>query len=73
MSELEYGSVSETPEAHRKAQIISFVCSQLSDGQIDDAEATLKGKIPFEKPHNAGRNYSLAEALKIFYLHSRGD
>jgi hypothetical protein len=47
MSELEYGSVSETPEAHRKAQIISFVCSQLSDGQIDDAEATLKARYPF--------------------------
>jgi hypothetical protein len=46
MSELEYGALSETPEAHRKAQIISFVCSQLSDGQIDDAEATLKARYP---------------------------
>jgi hypothetical protein len=57
----------ETPEAHRKAEVIKAVCADLTDGNVDQAEAILKDKYPFVPITNVGRSYSRTESLSVFY------
>jgi HNH endonuclease len=60
-------TVPETPEAHRKAEIITAVCVKLTDGKSLDAAAILRDKYPFVPITNVGRSYSKIEALRVFY------
>jgi hypothetical protein len=57
----------ETPEAHRKAEIITAVCAELTKGRSSEAAAILKAKYPFSPMTNAGRSYTRTEALRVFY------
>jgi hypothetical protein len=56
----------ETPEAHRKAAIITAVCAELTREKLQHATSLLEDKYPFVPITNVGRNYTRTEALRIF-------
>lgn len=50
-----------------KIQVLQTVSQMICSGEEAQAEKLLRDKMPFEAPTNAGRNYSTAVKLSIFF------
>lgn len=50
-----------------RIQTLTLVSQMLCSDECQEAEALLRTELPFEAPTNAGRNYSIATKLLVYF------